>query len=85
MSGETPDLSVVVALISGRGRRDFAVDFFDRLAADSSSSQGPPPLGLHLLMGPTAQTKVRNMIRNVADELVAPVEIIARKPADELA
>jgi ubiquinone/menaquinone biosynthesis C-methylase UbiE len=39
----------------------------------------PPPLGLHLLMGKNASTKVQNMIENISQGRVAPVELIAAK------
>lgn len=64
-----------------RDRRDFALDFFERLREDATATQGPPPLGLHILMGDDASLKVRNMIENISLGRVAPVEVIARKPA----
>lgn len=64
-----------------RNRRDFALDFFEKLQARIASSDGPPPLGLHIVMGETAPLKVRNMVANIAEGRVAPVELIARKPA----
>lgn len=62
-------------------RRDFALDFFAKLKAAAAAAEGPPPLGLHILMGETAPVKVRNMIENISENLVAPVELIARKSA----
>lgn len=64
-----------------RNRRGFALEFFARLQAKASSAGGPPPLGLHILMGETAPTKVRNMIENISENRVAPFELIAEKPA----
>ena len=64
-----------------RNRRDFALDFFAGLQKRASAGGGPPPLGLHILMGETAQTKVRNMIENISENRVAPFELIAEKPA----
>ena len=60
-----------------RNRRDFALKFFRELREKFAAS-GPPPLGLHILMGPTAQRKYGNMTRAVQDGIVAPVEIVAR-------
>ena len=60
-------------------RRDFAVAFFDQLRARTMAAGGPPPLGLHVLMGRNAPDKIQNMIRNIADGRIAPVELIARK------
>lgn len=64
-----------------RNRRDFAQEFFARLKANAAAASGPPALGLHVLMGETAATKVGNMIENIAQNRVAPVELIAKKPS----
>ncbi|MEQ8662717.1 MAG: methyltransferase domain-containing protein, partial [Gammaproteobacteria bacterium] len=69
-------------ILAERNRRDFAVDFFAQLKARAQGSDGPPPLGIHILMGETASRKVANMIENIARDLIAPVELIAGKPAD---
>ena len=60
-------------------RRDFAAAFFDQLRARTMAAGGPPPLGLHVLMGRNAPDKIQNMIRNMANGHIAPVEMIARK------
>jgi ubiquinone/menaquinone biosynthesis C-methylase UbiE len=60
-----------------RNRRDFALDFFRELRERIAGS-GPPPLGLHILMGPEASRKVANMTRAIEDGIAAPVEIVAR-------
>ena len=62
-----------------RNRREFAVEFFAKLKAAASKADGPPALGLHILMGATAPVKVRNMIENIAENRIAPVELIATK------
>jgi len=66
-------------VIAERNRRDFALEFFDRLRARTAAAGGPPPLGLHILMGRNTPDKVQNMIANIAAGRIAPVEIIARK------
>jgi SAM-dependent methyltransferase len=66
-------------IVSERNRREFALEFFERLKADLAVAKDPPPLGLHLLMGQGAPTKVQNMIENVARNRVVPIELIARK------
>ena len=50
------------AITAERNRRDFALAFFANLRAKTSAAGGPPPLGLHVLMGKTAPEKVQNMI-----------------------
>ena len=42
---------------------------------------GPPPLGLHLLMGPSAPTKLGNMIRNMETGAIRVVQGVARRSA----
>lgn len=63
-----------------RSRRQFAIDFFSRMREKFDSAGGPPPLGTHLLMGETAPVKAANMSHNISAGLIAPVELIARKP-----
>jgi ubiquinone/menaquinone biosynthesis C-methylase UbiE len=89
----TPDLSTVAelyrytkaletagfAVISERNRRDFALTFFSDLRTKTAAAGGPPPLGLHVLMGKTTPDKIQNMIANITDGRIAPVELIARK------
>lgn len=72
--------SVGFAIEAERDRREFALAFFERLKAASAAADGPPPLGLHILMGETARQKIANMVGNIAAGRIAPVEMIARKP-----
>lgn len=67
------------AVEAERDRRDFALDFFARQKARIAAAGGPPPLGLHLLMGETAAPKIANMIANIESGLIAPVEMILRR------
>jgi len=60
-------------------RRDFAVDFFKRLAEKVAADGGLPALGLHTLMQQSTAVKIKNLIENIAAEYIAPVEIIAHK------
>jgi SAM-dependent methyltransferase len=62
-----------------RDRCDFAIEFFAGLRKRMQAAGGPPPLGLHLLLGDTATMKVRNMMDNVTAGRVSPVEMIAQK------
>lgn len=61
-----------------RSRRDVAIAFFRRMRARAAEDGGPPPLGLHLLMGPSAPQKVANMIDNLERGLIAPTELVCR-------
>ena len=40
---------------------------------------GPPPLGLHLLMGETAPAKLANIMAGLEAGTLAPVELLARR------
>jgi hypothetical protein len=40
---------------------------------------GPPPLGLHLVMGADSRLKIGNMMANIELGVIAPVELIARR------
>ena len=62
-----------------RNRRDFALDFFAELRARTAAAGGPPPLGVHVLMGASGAEKIKNMVENIAAGRIAPVEIITRK------
>jgi ubiquinone/menaquinone biosynthesis C-methylase UbiE len=67
------------SVVAERNRRDFALAFFDRLRARTTVAGGPPALGLHILMGQNTPEKVQNMIENISNRRIAPVEVIARK------
>jgi ubiquinone/menaquinone biosynthesis C-methylase UbiE len=58
--------------------RLFAIDFFHE-AASRAEAAGAPPLGLHVLMGPSAQEKLANYLRAVEMRQIEPVILIARR------
>lgn len=61
-----------------RNQAALAIAFFERLRA-RMAEQGPPPLGLHVLMGPEAGGKLANMIAQVQAGRIAPIEMICRR------
>lgn len=63
-----------------RDRRDFTLSYFGHVFAEIEKSGGPPPLGIHLLMGETAGVKLKNYVANVEAQRIAPVEMIFEKP-----
>ena len=65
-------------IVARRNRREFALEFFRTLLARMAQAGGPPPLGLHVVMGPDAATKAGNMRANIEAGVIAPVEIVAR-------
>lgn len=63
-------------VVKERSRRAFAQEFFRQMRQVAAQAGGPPPLGLHLLMGEAAPQKIANMIDNIERGIIAPVEII---------
>lgn len=68
-------------ILAIRDRREFALEFFAQLPSKAVDVAGPPPLGLHILMGKTAPEKIGNMVTNISRQIIAPVEIVAEKSA----
>ncbi|WP_421858632.1 SAM-dependent methyltransferase [Oricola sp.] len=71
---EKADLSVQ----SAEPKKELGLEFFARMKARMAES-GPPPLGLHIVMGKDAGVKVANMAANIAKGAIAPVLMLARK------
>jgi ubiquinone/menaquinone biosynthesis C-methylase UbiE len=67
-----------LAVRSAEDKKDLALEFFARMRARMAES-GPPPLGLHLLMGEDAGLKAANMAANIAKGALAPVLMLAQK------
>jgi ubiquinone/menaquinone biosynthesis C-methylase UbiE len=64
-------------------RRDFAEGFFKAMKAAIEAGNGPPPLGLHVLMQQSTAQKIPNMVANLMAGRISPVEMIATKATDE--
>ena len=64
-------------VIKERSRREFALEMFAQMRARGAAA-GPPPLGLHIVMGADAAQKVKNMIGDISFGLIAPTELICR-------
>jgi SAM-dependent methyltransferase len=56
------------------------VAWFDAREKERASMQAPPPLGLHLVMGPGFADMGRNLARNLREGRAALVQAIAEKP-----
>jgi len=46
---------------------------------DKIAQSGPPPLGLHLLMGDTARQKLQNLARSFEENRIQVVQAMAMK------
>jgi SAM-dependent methyltransferase len=67
-------------LRSRRDRTAFGVAFFGNLLA-RIAREGPPAIGLHLLMGPNGREKIGNLAACIGDGRLAPMEMIFERPA----
>lgn len=87
-SNETSHLTTpeeMRALLGGAGfevhdvedRTDIALEFFRQSLA--AAADGPPPLGVHLIMGASAPEKFRNVLINIEAGRIAPVQMIASR------
>jgi MPBQ/MSBQ methyltransferase len=61
-----------------RRRTDLALATF-RAMRERLATAGPPPLGLHLLMGESAPAKLANIMAGLESGTFAPVELLARR------
>lgn len=66
-------------IVNTTSRRHFALEFFRRTKEANEARGGLPPLGLHTLMKNTTAEKVGNMVANIANGMIAPIELIAVK------
>jgi hypothetical protein len=90
---ETPETSHLTSvaemggLLDGAGfelgevedRSVFARAFFQRALAAAKAADGPPPLGIHLILGAGAPEKFRNMLANIEAGQIAPILMIATR------
>jgi hypothetical protein len=54
--------------------RELALDFFKQLREKTEAN-----VGLHILMQESTTAKIKNMIYNITQGYISPVEIIAKK------
>lgn len=66
-------------IVAAIDKSDATVAFFQRMRA-RIAREGPPKLGVHVIMGDSAREKGRNSVRNVEEGRTRPVEILCRKP-----
>lgn len=66
-------------ILSTRERGDFAIEFFENMKRRMAETNADPALGLHVLMGDDAKTKVANVLQSIKEGSIAPVELIAQR------
>lgn len=69
------DASLIVS--EEENLRDFALEYFEKMVANAERSDGPPPLGLHLLAGDNARKKFANYRQALIEHQVEPVILVA--------
>ena len=67
------------AVVKENNRHAFAIEFFRKMKAAVDAAEGPPPLGLHVLMQQSSAEKIPNMVANLAANRISPIEMIAVK------
>ncbi|MEP0323094.1 class I SAM-dependent methyltransferase [Bauldia litoralis] len=65
------------AIESQTDRGDLARDLGRRMR-EKAAADGPPPLGLHTVMGPATPERLGNVMKTLEARIIAPIEIIAR-------
>ncbi|WP_282168510.1 methyltransferase domain-containing protein [Ruegeria atlantica] len=65
-------------LVTETDRTEFALTFFEEVFARIAES-GPPPMGIHLMMGETAPEKFQNYVTNLKAGRIRPTEMIFKK------
>lgn len=66
-------------VVTHRNRATFAAEFFAAMRSRSMDAGGPPPLGLHVIMGSDASTKIANMVSAIGAGTIAPIEVICQR------
>ncbi len=65
-------------VITVNNRHEFAVNFFNKMAA-KNTPKAQATLGVHTLMQASSHAKINNMLTNIKQGLISPLEIIAWK------
>jgi ubiquinone/menaquinone biosynthesis C-methylase UbiE len=55
------------------------IDEYRKLAARTSDPGGPPPLGIHLILGPEAGEMRRNVVRNLEEQRIVLIQGVLKK------
>ena len=65
------------SILHSEKKAEFALGFFENMMKKMEG--GPPPLGLHLVMGANTSEKVQNVYQQIVGGVLAPVLMVARK------
>ena len=56
------------------------LEFYERARA-KLEAEGPPILGVHVVLGPSAKKKLQNSARSIEQGRIIPLEVVCRRPA----
>ena len=56
------------------------LEFYDRARA-KHEAEGPPILGVHVVLGPNAKKKLQNSAHSIEQGRIIPLEVVCRRPA----
>ncbi len=62
-------------------RDEFAKTFFSEQRKKAEANGGPPPLGLHTLIGADTAAQFANLVEAIFSDKIAPAIIIAKRPS----
>ncbi len=65
-------------ILDWEDKTQHSLDWF-AATAEKIEQSGPPPLGIHLLMGDTARNKLKNVIVNLKEARIVVVQALAEK------
>jgi hypothetical protein len=66
-------------ILSWRDTTDLGREWF-RAMRRRIQEEGASPLGFHVLLGPDFHTMTQNMVRNLEENRIGLIEVLARKP-----
>jgi len=65
-------------VVSERNMLKSAVEFMER-AQSRAAQNGPPPIGIHLVLGPEGAVRMGNLLSAFRSGALAPIEILSRR------
>ncbi len=55
------------------------IDEYRKIAAQTADPEGPPPLGIHLILGPDAGKMRKNVVRNLEEQRIIVIQGVLKK------
>lgn len=67
-------------ILTWRDRTESGRSWFSHLG-EKIRTEGPAPLGIHLLLGPDFRLMAQNQVKNLEEDRIALIEAVVRRPA----